>query len=169
MKLAFERALEVRLEHASTRALVFMAMTALDRPNKAGDPADVYFAGRRPIARALGYGHPDPDDSDTKAAQQAVWRAVSPLVELGLIETLEHAHSGRSAVYSLAPLRAPQSADPAPERSTATVVVGSTATVAKGLRPPFQRTTPTVDPYGGNQEETKEEITMRSGFPRGAA
>src|SRR5690606_38011620 len=103
-----------------------MAMTALDRPNKAGDPADVYFAGRRPIARALGYGHPDPDEVDTKAAQQAVWRAVSPLVELGIITTLGHAHSGRSAVYSLAALRSPWPVDNSIKRSTPTVDAGST-------------------------------------------
>lgn len=114
VKHALERAREARLDHAPTRALVHMAVTALDTRNSKGEPPDRYFYGRVSVAFAMGYGADDPDEADSKAAHSAVGRAVQMLLDKGLIRLIEPAHSGRSAVYDLSPLRSRWSVDNQP-------------------------------------------------------
>lgn len=72
VKAAFEVAAEYDLDHAPTRALVFMAVTALD-----DDDAPAFYAGRDALAHALGKTGP--------AGHRAVTRALEPLTSKGLI------------------------------------------------------------------------------------
>lgn len=103
-KLALDRAREHGLEHAPTRALLHMALTALDKANKKGDPPNLYFGGRIALARALGYGRTDPDEADTQAAHRAVERAMAMIAAHQLVIVTPGRSTARTE-YDLSPLR----------------------------------------------------------------
>jgi hypothetical protein len=100
--------------------LIKMAHTALDQPNRKGQPAGIYYGGWEPLALALGYEVPDLDPDNEKVCQQrrtagqAVRRAVKPLVQLGVVERLTPSgkvHKGNRQVFRLhvfGPLRSSQ-------------------------------------------------------------
>lgn len=86
------------------KVLMFMAVTALDKPNSKGQPAGLYFGGRGALAVALGY----PVDVDAAgrelvpiAATSAIKRALKELRDRGLITDMEQAKTGTNQSYRL--------------------------------------------------------------------
>lgn len=156
-KLAIERAREAGLDHAPTRALIHMALTALDRENKKGDPPDLYFGGRVDLAFALGYGYPDPDTADTAAAHRAVERAMHTIVAVHKLVNAKPARSGFRTEYDLSPLRQPhvkRGPEPHGERPKSH---GERGAQAHGERGAIEG--PTEEP---------QDTPMRSGYPQTA-
>jgi len=98
--------------HASRVALLIMANTAHDK-----DPQPSYWAGWKPIARALGLSGSDRDQ------RHRVTKVLGPLADLGVVELVEHSAPGRNARYRLhlwpgAHLRLVHSVDNPPSEDT---------------------------------------------------
>jgi hypothetical protein len=89
------------LSDLEIRLLVFMALTALDKPTPE-QPARMYFGGREHLAIGLGREVPGDDDpKGQKAITEAVRRVIKSLVKAGAIERTTHAREGRRQVYRL--------------------------------------------------------------------
>ena len=76
--------------HASRVALLIMANTAHDK-----DPEPAYWAGWKPIARALGLSGSD------RTMNNRVNKILGELADLGVVELVEHSAPGRNARYRL--------------------------------------------------------------------
>lgn len=85
--------------HVSDRAfrvLIRMSATALDKPSN-GQPAGQYFGGMDLLAMTL-----RPERGGTKeSAHRTVRRALTELVKVGAIESVERGRRGARAVYKL--------------------------------------------------------------------
>lgn len=68
--------------------LVRMCLTALDKP-KGTNPGRLYFGGWVPLAMMLGYDAPGEGETLSPAADRAVWRAITELVDAGLIKRVD--------------------------------------------------------------------------------
>lgn len=89
------------LSQAARVTLLTMALNAHDVDEK-GTLAYCYFRGWNHLGRMLGYEPAGPDERLSKAAEQAVTRAIRELTKAGLIEAIGHIN-GRSSpmVYRL--------------------------------------------------------------------
>ena len=76
--------------HASRVALLVMANTAQDR-----DPQPCYWAGWKPIARALGLS------GSERTQHHRVNKILGELADLGVVELVELPAPGRNAKYAL--------------------------------------------------------------------
>lgn len=85
------------INHRSFRLLLHMAVTALDAESR-GTPARLYWQGREAQAFALGY---TASNCRTSGARSNVSKAVSELIDRGLIRKIDGGFNGRSATYEL--------------------------------------------------------------------
>lgn len=85
------------------KVLIYMSLVALDQPNAKGQPARLYFAGRGPLALALGYETEvvDGEERLSPAAVTAVKRALRELRQRGLISDAQRARTGTRQAYRL--------------------------------------------------------------------
>lgn len=92
-------AARVGLGHAATRLLLHMALECWDDGgNPAGQPPKRYYAARESSAIALGYLAPD---NASEPALHAVKRAISELVEQGVVERVRSGGRGQTAEFIL--------------------------------------------------------------------
>lgn len=79
------------LSNESFRVLTQMAVIAMDRDNP-----PIYWGGRDPLVRVLGRG-----EQPTEADYQALKRAMSKLLKLGVVAVDKPSGPGHAARYSL--------------------------------------------------------------------
>jgi len=85
------------LPGSAYKVLVYMAATALDKPNSHGQPAGLYFGGWEPLAIALGS-----TSTKAKTRDELVRRALKILIDKALIKPLiSNVHTGEGQAYRL--------------------------------------------------------------------
>lgn len=90
---------QLGLGHPASRLLLHMALECWDFDDNPAHAEPLRYFGRRELsAIALGYMAPD---NGSKAAQQAVKRAVIELIAHGAIRRLRVGGNGRAAEYEL--------------------------------------------------------------------
>lgn len=85
----------------SFKVLAFMALTALDRPNAKGQQPNLYWYGWENLALILGKTWGEPGTKERRSAEEAVRRALAPIVKSGAIARLNEARTGTRQCYSL--------------------------------------------------------------------
>jgi hypothetical protein len=85
----------------SFKVLGFMALTALDKPNTKGQQPNLYWYGWENLALILGKPWGEPGSRERRSAEEAVRRALAPIVRSGAIARLNEARTGTRQCYSL--------------------------------------------------------------------
>ena len=151
VKAAFQLAADHGLDHAPTRLLVFMAVTAID-----DDPAPAFYAGRDALAGALG--------KSGSAGHRAVTRALGALAAAGLISS-RPAAPGHAARHLLLDGRGEALGSNAGRSPSSDQATRDGQRPSNGGRSPDQRRTVSVRTEDGHRPAEEERNNKEEGMP----